>query len=97
MNSSAISVLGAAGLHGHEAESALRRILAEMASPSESSCAVFADLGLEPSQVDCSLRRNATVFRKLAEAGIDREQAKILFGDAADTAMFLVENHQRLV
>lgn len=97
MNSSAISVLGAAGLHGHEAEAALRHVLAEMASPSEASRAVLADLGLEPSEVDCSLRRNATVFRRLAEAGIDREQAKILFGASADAAMLLIQNHRQLV
>lgn len=96
MNSTALSVLAEADLHGHEAEAALRHVLAELASPSARSRQVLADMGLDPSDVDCSLRRNVSIFRRLADAGLDDDRAQQLFGNGAHVALMLTQRIERL-
>ncbi|MDA8017875.1 MAG: hypothetical protein MPN21_10550 [Thermoanaerobaculia bacterium] len=96
MNCAALSVLAESGLHGYEAAAALRRVLAELASPSASSQSVLADMGLDPSDVDSSLRRNVGIFRRLADAGLDRERAEALFGTVAHVALALIDRIERL-
>jgi hypothetical protein len=96
MNSASISILAEAGFHGHEAEAALRHVLSELASPSEASRVVLADMGLDPSDVDCSVRRNVSILRRLADAGLDHERAKALFGTGAEAALALIQGIDRL-
>ena len=71
-------------------------MLAELASPSEHSRDVLSGMGLGPSDVDSSLVRNVEIFRRLADAGLDRETAEALFGDAAGVALALTERIERL-
>ena len=97
MNSTAIGILAEAGIHGISAEIALRRIQSELVSPSKEGRRKLEDLGLSVEELDPNLHRLAAIVRKLAEAGLDEEDAYAIFGRRGHAAaMALVRAVDRL-
>ena len=96
MNSAAISVLAEAGVRGMEAETSLRRVLAALAAQGPDVRRELEELGVAAESVDPSHQRTVEIVRRLADAGIDAEQAHTLFGaDGARALLALVASIDR--
>ena len=97
MHSHAISLLAEDGLLGTEAEVALRHALANLTAPSDAARRVLADLELDPKRLDPSLNSLPEIVRRLADAGISKESARVLFNAQGDRAMLsLIRQVERL-
>ena len=86
MNSAAIGVLAESGLHGPEAEVALRRLLSVLAGDSEPKRHMLEALDIEGDDVDPSILPIVVVIRRLANAGLGASAAKQAFGENGGAA-----------
>ena len=106
MNSAAIGLLAEAGIQGPEAEVLLRRLLSDLVTPSAAAREAIEELGLEPRQLDPSLRSIPEIVRRLADAGLDtaelgappgRRAAAVIFGaEGAPAILALIQRVDRL-
>ncbi|MEM9556899.1 MAG: hypothetical protein AAGC60_21750 [Acidobacteriota bacterium] len=100
MNSAALSVLEEEGVHGPEAETSLRRVLAVLAAQSRELRRHLDELGLRIEDVDPTLARTTQIVRRLHDAGLDKARSRLLFGHrgakAISTLMRRIERLEEL-
>jgi hypothetical protein len=97
MNCSAICVLTAAGIHGMEAETSLRRMLAALAAQGPVVQAGLEALSVDPDSVDPSHERIVDIVRRLADARLDETAALAMFGnDGGRAALAMIASIERL-
>lgn len=87
MHTIAISLLAEVGLQGPQAEVALRHALSNLASPSAAARRTLSEVGLEVEELDPSLKSLPEIVRRLADAGLDAEAARVVFDDKGAPAM----------
>lgn len=93
----AMGVLSDAGLKGSLAGTGLRRVLAELASPSDKLRDLLERTGLAVADVNPQMNRLSDVMQTLAESGIDTGEALEIFGQRGGPAFLnLVANVPKL-
>lgn len=83
---SAVTALSDAGLQGSLAGTGLRRVLAELESPSAKTVEILNSIGVAASEVRVSQVGLTTALKRLADAGLDTAGALEVFGDRGGPA-----------
>lgn len=89
----ALGVLSDAGLKASLAGTGLRRVLAELESPSKASQQILASLGLTADDVQVSQIGLAEALKRLKDSSIDTGTAIELFGDRGGPAFEVLSNN----
>lgn len=84
--SAAMGTLSNAGLKASLAGTGLRRVLAELESPSEKSAEILRSLGVRTNEVRVSQVGLVGALKRLKDAGLDTGQALEVFGDRGGPA-----------
>lgn len=88
--SAAIGVLSNAGLQASVAGTGLRRVLAELESPSERTRELLGQLGVTADEVRVSQVGLTAAIERLAEAGVDTGRALEIFGQRGGPAFEVI-------
>ena len=88
----AISALSDSGLQGSLAGTGLRRVLAELESPTSKTAGLLADLGVATDDVRVSQVGLTTALERLRDAGVDTGLALQIFGDRGGPAFEVMSN-----
>jgi TP901 family phage tail tape measure protein len=89
----AVSALADANLRGSLGGTGLRRVLAELESPSTKTAKIFRSLGIETEQVNVSTVGLTQALRVLRAAGVDAGQGLEIFGQRGGPAFEVLVNN----